>query len=59
MGMFGKVMFWLCVAIGVMAGGAVFFVDAPGARITSVFILGGMIGLGLLLRWIFSGDAED
>jgi len=59
MAMFGKVMFWLCVAIGVMAGGGLFIIDAPGARITSVFILGGMIGLGLLLRWIFSGGAED
>lgn len=59
MGLFGRVMFWLCVAIGVMVGGAVFIVDDPGARITSVFILGGMVALGLLLRWIFSGGAED
>ncbi len=57
--MFGRVMFWLCVAIGVMAGGALFFIDTSVARITSVFILGGMVALGLLLRRIFSGGAED
>jgi len=59
MGLFGKVMFWLCVAIGVMAGGAVFIIDTSVARTTSVLILGGMVALGLLLRWIFSGAAED
>ncbi len=52
-------MFWLCVAIGVVVGGAVFLIGSPGVRITSVFILGGMVALGLLLRWIFSGGAED
>ncbi len=52
----------MCAAIGVMVGGAVFIIDLPGARgarITSVFILGGMVALGLLLRWIFNGAAED
>jgi len=58
MGMFGRVMFWICVAIGVMAGGAVFIIDAPAARITSVVLLGGMVALGLVLRWIFR-DTED
>ncbi len=50
--MLGRVMFWLCAAIGVMVGGAVFLIDDPGARITSVFMLGGMVALGLVLRWI-------
>ncbi len=56
MGMFGRVMFWLCVAIGVMVGGALF---VTGIKDLAVYVLGGMVALGLLLRWIFSGGAED
>ena len=56
MGMFDRVMFWLCVAIGVMVGGALFF---NGIKDLAVYVLGGMVALGLVLRWAFSGGAED
>ena len=46
----GRVMFWLCVAIGVMVGGALF---VTGIKDLAVYVLGGMVALGLLLRWIF------
>ena len=52
----GRVLFWACVGFGVGAGGVVFLVsDDPGVRTTGIFILGVMIGLGMLLRLIFSG----
>ena len=48
-----KVMFWLCVAIGVMAGGVLFLVGEKGLGIV---VLAGMPVLGLVLRWVFSGS---
>ena len=53
--MFGRVMFWLCVAIGVVVGGALF---VAGIKDLAVYVLGGMVALGLLLRWIFSGGKD-
>ncbi len=50
MGMFGRVMFWLCVAIGVLVGGALF---AAGIKDWAIYVLGGMVALGLVLRWVF------
>ncbi len=54
-GMFGRVMFWLCVAIGVMVGGALFLAGEIGQ---AIFILVGMVALGLVLRWAFSGGED-
>ena len=49
----------MCVGIGVVAGGAVFLVsDDPPERTTGLYILGGMVALGLVLRRVF-GSAED
>ncbi len=55
MGMFDRVMFWLCVAIGVMVGGALF---AAGIKDWAIYVLGGMVALGLVLRWAFSGGED-
>ncbi len=55
MGMFDRVMFWLCVAIGVMVGGALFLAEEIGQ---AIFILVGMVALGLVLRWAFSGGED-
>ncbi len=50
MGATERVLFWLCVAIGVMVGGALF---AAGIKDWAIYVLGGMVALGLVLRWIF------
>ncbi len=49
----GRVMFWLCVAIGVMACGVLFLTGEKGLGIV---VLAGMPVLGLVLRWVFSGS---
>ncbi len=48
----GRVMFWSCVAIGVMAGGAMFLIGEKGLGIVA---LAGMPVFGLVLLWLFSG----
>ncbi len=53
--MFDRVMFWLCVAIGVIVGGALFLAGEIGQ---AIFILVGMVALGLVLRWAFSGGED-
>ena len=49
----GRVMFWLCVAIGVMACGLLFLLGEKGLGIV---VLALMPALGLVLRWVFSGS---
>ncbi len=58
--MLGEVAFWLCVAIGVFVGGMLFFFsDDTRVRAIGVFVVAGMVLLGLVLRRVFSGAAED
>jgi len=53
--MLGRAMLWVCVAIGVMVGGALFF---AGIKDLAVYVLGGMVALGLVLRWAVSGGED-
>ena len=53
--MIGRFLFRLCVAIGVLAGGAVFLI---GIKELAIYVLLGMVALGLLLRWVFSGGED-
>ena len=41
MGMLGRIMFWLCVALGVMVGGMMLLIDDLSVRIMGLFFLGG------------------
>ncbi len=50
MGILGGVLFRLCVAIGVLVGGAVFLL---GEIELAVYVLLGSTAIGLSLRWIF------
>ena len=54
--MIGRFLFRLCVAIGVLAGGAVFLI---GIKELAIYVLLGMVALGLLLRWVFGGGGFD
>ncbi len=57
--MLGRVMLWVCVAIGVFVGGMLFFFsDDFSVRIIGLFFLGWMVLLGLVLRRV-SGGSED
>jgi len=55
----GRVLFQLCVAIAALVGAGTMFHSNPQVQTGGLAILGGMVALGLLLRWIFSGGAED
>jgi len=52
----GRFLFRLCIAIGVVVGGAVFLI---GIKELAVYVLLGSVAIGLLLRWIFSGFGDD
>ncbi len=54
--MIGRFLFRLCVAIGVLVGGAVFLI---GIKELAIYVLLGMVALGLLLRWVFGGGGFD
>ena len=51
----GRVLFWACVATGVIAAGGSYFI---GLETGGLFILGGMVVVGLVLRWVFSGGGH-
>ena len=46
-------MFWLCVAIGVMVGGGMMFHSDPQIQTGGLVILVGAVVVGLVLSWIF------
>ena len=50
---FGRVLFWLCAAIGVLAGGGMLLIGDGEIKAMGLYILVGMVALGLVLRWIF------
>ncbi len=50
---FGKVLFRLCVAIGVLAGGGLLLIGDGEIQAMGLYILMGMVAVGLVLRWIF------
>ncbi len=55
----GRVLFRLCIAIGVFVGGMLFFFsDSTEVRAIGVFVLAGMVLLGLVLSRVF-GSAAD
>ncbi len=57
--MLGEVAFWACVAIGVFVGGMLyFFSDDTEIRAIGVFVLAGMVLLGLVLRRVFGGSED-
>ncbi len=49
----GRVLFWLCAAIGVLAGGGMLLIGDGEIKAMGLYILVGMVALGLVLRWIF------
>ncbi len=50
--MLGRFLFRLCVAIGGVVGGAVFLI---GIKELAIYVLLGMVALGVTLRWILGG----
>ena len=48
----GRVLFRLCIAIGVLVGGMLLIPD-PQVQTWGVYILVGMVVVALVLRWIF------
>ncbi len=53
MGMFDRVMFWLCVAIGVLVCGGMLLIPDPQVQTWGVYVLVGMVAAALVLRWVF------
>ena len=49
----GRVLFRLCIAIGVLVGGGMLFHSDPQVQPWGVYILVGMVVVALVLRWIF------
>ncbi len=55
--MLGRVMLWVCVAIGEFVGGMLyFFFDGTEVRAIGVFVLAVLIGL--VLRRVFGGGED-
>ncbi len=49
----GRVLFRLCIAIGVLVGGGMLLIPNPQVQTWGVYILVGMVVVALVLRWIF------
>ncbi len=49
----GRVLFRLCIAIGVLVGGGMLLIPDPQVQTWGVYILVGMVVVALVLRWIF------
>ena len=49
----GRVLFRLCIAIGVLIGGGMLLINDPQVQTWGVYILVGMVVVGLVLRWVF------
>ncbi len=48
----GRVLFRLCIAIGVLVGGGMLLIPDPQVQTWGVYILVGMVVVALVLRWI-------
>ena len=53
MATFGKVLFRMCIVVSVLIGGGMLFINDPQVQTWGVYILVGMVVVGLVLRWIF------
>jgi hypothetical protein len=49
----GRVLFRLCIAIGVLVGGGMLLIPDPQVQTWGVYILVGMVVVALVLRWVF------
>ncbi len=49
----GKVLFRLCIAIGVLVGGGMLLINDPQVQTWGVYVLVGMVAAALVLRWVF------
>ncbi len=49
----GRVLFRLCIAIGVLVGGGMMFHSDPQVQTWGIYILVGMVVVALVLRWVF------
>ncbi len=53
MGATERVLFWLCIAIGVLVGGGMLLIPDPQVQTWGVYVLAGMVAAALVLRWVF------
>ncbi len=53
MGATERVLFWLCIAIGVLVGGGLLLINDPQVQTWGVYVLVGMVAAALVLRWVF------
>ncbi len=53
MGATERVLFWLCIAIGVLVGGGMLLIPDPHVQTWGVYVLVGMVAAALVLRWVF------
>ena len=53
MAAFGKVLFRMCIVVSVLIGGGMLLINDPQVQTWGVYILVGMVVVGLVLRWIF------
>ncbi len=49
----GRVLFRVCIAIGVLVGGGMLLISDPQVQTWGVYILVGMVVVALVLRWVF------
>ena len=49
----GKVLFRMCIVVSVLIGGGMMLINDPQVQTWGVYILVGMVVVGLVLRWIF------
>ena len=49
----GKVLFRMCIVVSVLIGGGMLLINDPQVQTWGVYILVGMVVVGLVLRWIF------
>ncbi len=52
MGAAERVLFWSCIAIGVLVGGGMLLINDPQVQTWGVYVLVGMVVVALVLRWI-------
>ncbi len=53
MGATERVLFWLCIAIGVLVGGGMLLIPDSQVQTWGVYVLVGMVAAALVLRWVF------
>jgi len=55
----GRVLFWACAVIAVFIGGVAFSAAYLAGDIAlAIFIVVGLVALGLVLRWVVSGGED-